>query len=133
MTGKPKTMLELSQMVIAGQKPINDGIKEFIDEFIANPYLTLIEDEPELLNDAAENAYLAGIAEYMAFWIDEEKPAWTENSERFLKSVVFFGAENISPQMQQDTPFSFRRRLLFCGDTMSKIKTMLSSNGRSPN
>ena len=123
-THRPHSLLEVSQWVNQHQKPFQQAIKEFIDYFISHPQKELFLEEPEHLDDSVEHVYLAGLAEYLAFWLNTPKPDWVENKDRFLRKSEHFGGTHSAMIIQMETPFSFRRRLLFCGDTMQKLKAM---------
>lgn len=125
-TQRPHTLLEVSQWVNRQQKEFHEAVKEFIDDFIFHPNREHFMDEPEPMADQVQHVYLAGLAEYLAFWLDEPKPLWVEKPDRFLKESVHFGGDHSTVYVQMETPFSFRRRLLFCGDTLQKLKVMLA-------
>lgn len=119
---RPQTLLEVSQWVNWGRKEFHEAVKEFIDEFVFHPEAERFADEPDRLEDQVQHVYLAGLAEYLAFWIGARNPEWVENQDRFLKESVHFGQQHSTVYIQMETPFSFRRRMLFCGDTLKKLK-----------
>lgn len=121
---RPQTLLEVSLAVLSNRMEFHFAMKEFIDEFIVNPCGEAIIAEPLCLDDVVQHVYLAGVAEYLAFWIGIKKPGWVENPDRFLKESVHFGQQHSTVYIQMETPFSFRRRMLFCGDTMKKLKLL---------
>lgn len=76
----------------------------------------ILLDQPNLRHI---NIWVAGAAEYAAFLIHELPPAWTERSCRFLDRPIISGhGANARRYALVETPFAFRRRLLFSGKTM---------------
>jgi len=63
------------------------------------------------------DAWLAGAAEYEAFMIDQAIPGWTSAPCRFLPEPFYIGGRNSQIVGLAETPFAFRRRLLFTGKT----------------
>lgn len=97
-------------------------MKEFVDD-LSRPgnqhpqiILRMIKDEPAELPSATLNAFLAGVAEFIAQRHDLDVPQWALSESRFLPRPIFWG---IRPQtrahMLAQTPGPFRRRNLFCG------------------
>ena len=78
----------------------------------------MIRDEPPLTGDAYFNAYVAGMAEYLALNFDLAVPKWSWRSQsRFLSKPVFpCNLEKMKAYLLSSTPSAFRRRLIFTGD-----------------
>lgn len=115
--------LEYTDLSIAvTAQRINDGVsprvalKEHADAWnkLKSPHLFQIE--PEITGNDFIDAYLAASAEYEAMISGEEPPIWTQKPQRFLPKPVFTSQ---LPTMKREafakTPFSWRRRNIFCG------------------
>ncbi len=99
---------------------IDSFLREFLDEFYVHPdageRTRMLSDEPALGNDARANAYLAAVAEHLALRNHLAVPAWTAESERFLKLPFFpCGLESLKATLLVESPTAFRRRLIFVG------------------
>lgn len=64
------------------------------------------------------DAWLAGAAEYEAFLIDAVTPDWALQEGRFLKRPHIVGGANGRRYGLMETPFAWRRRMIFGGRTM---------------
>ena len=94
------------------------AIKEHCDAWNGSRDPRLFQEEPPLTAMPWIDAWLAGAAEYEAFLIDEPAPAWTLAPERFLKAPFCVGGPNARKYALVETPFAWRRRLVFSGRTM---------------
>lgn len=129
---RPKSICEVSAEVAEGRNYAS-AVKEFIDEIIAaakppiNAYgFYVISDthftaEPLNLDDPIQRAHLAGLAENLAILSGQEPPEWTTKEAYFLKEPVYAGGKRSQSHLLADTPSAFRRRLLFCGPSLSKL------------
>lgn len=118
--GNSRLTLEVtSQRIINGTQPVI-AIKEHIDEWNRSPDAHLYAAEPSLTGVASLDAWLAGAAEYEAFMIDQECPLWANFPCRFLSEPFVIGGRNSQIIALVETPFAFRRRLVFSGKTFIK-------------
>jgi len=116
----PTTLYDVSVVTNQG-KPFNFAIKEFLDSFIGNPSTLSLVDEPEMMEDPMERAYMAGVAEHLSQYLNGQAPEWSNDPHYFLSQPVVFGRNKSKVQCIVDTPTAFRRRLLFCGLTLTKL------------
>lgn len=114
-----RTLAKTADRIRSGLEPVF-AIKEHIDDWNRNREASLFLDEPEFFSDTEQhwlNAWLAGAAEYEAFLIKQKPPAWTLQADRFLKTPFIQGGENGRRYALIETPFSWRRRMVFTGKT----------------
>ena len=93
------------------------AIKEHIDQWNRSKSGDLHKDEPPLTGIAFVDAWLAGAAEHEASLIDQPVPDWTKSPCRFLDEPFLPSGKNSQMIALAETPFAFRRRLLFTGKT----------------
>lgn len=134
-TPKPKSIAEVAISVRNGHD-YACAVKEFIDEIIIQTIApksrygfyqipsSLYEDAPIGLDVPAHMAHLAGLAENLALLTGSPPPAWTEEQIYFLKEAVFFGGSNSREIIMAETGSAFRRRHLFCGQSLAKFFKM---------
>ena len=100
------------------------GIDGFLREFLDTFYLERDQDaradmlsrEPPLSDDDRTNAYLAAVAEHLAFRDHFTVPAWAGDKARFLKRPFFpAGLESLKATLIVESPTAFRRRMIFVG------------------
>ncbi len=113
------TLAVTAQRIIDGTNP-QIAIKEHIDEWNRSFNALLYESEPPLSGQSWLDAWLAGAAEYEAFMVDQTCPPWVNSSCRFLTEPFFTGGRNSRIIDMTETPFSWRRRLVFTGKTFIK-------------
>lgn len=77
--------------------------------------MTAVFEAPAMLDLQIYDAYLAAVAETLAFAVAQSPPSWTEQPERFLLEPVFSGGPTMRQAMLRETPGPFRRRMLFLG------------------
>ena len=98
-----------------------DGfLREFLDEFYveseAGEREAMLREEPPLLANAQVNAYLAAVAEHLAFRERFVVPDWALREERFLRRAFFpCGLESLKATLLVESPTAFRRRMIFVG------------------
>ena len=116
----PKTLRELAPYVHSpeGWPPAS---RAFLDVFYSaarNTKQAMIDEEPPLTGDGYFNAFVAGMAEYLALGYGLSVPDWSWNSrDRFLRKPVFpCQLEKMKAYLLSSTPTAFRRRLIFTGD-----------------
>lgn len=106
--------------IISGTSPVV-AIKEHVDAWNKTFDANLFNEEPALTGVAYVDAWLAGAAEYEAYVIDLDAPLWVNDESRFLSEPIFFGGKNAKIIAMAETPFAFRRRLLFSGKVSLKV------------
>jgi len=103
-----------------GGEPWRLAARDFLDGFAhAAPEQrqALIEEEPASFDEVAD-AYLAALAEHLAFHHQLSRPAWCVDRRRFLKRMWFASdAPGLRATAIQQSPAAFRRRGLFIGST----------------
>lgn len=112
---RPKTLHAVAQRIQSGI-PLPSAVKEFIDEYQYAPMASMVDVEPVLTGDPVSDAFLGGLAEYIGFHMQIPVPAWALQPSRFLEKPIFMGGRYSHSYMLVKTPFSFRRRNLFCGE-----------------
>lgn len=118
------TLVITAQRIIDGTQPVI-AIKEHIDEWNRSFDALLYASEPPLTGQPWLDAWLAGAAEYEAFMIDQARPEWANSPCRFLTEPFFASDGKNSRAIDLvETPFAWRRRLVFSGRTI--IKEQLS-------
>jgi hypothetical protein len=95
--------------------------RAFLDAFYSvaqDEKQAMIDDEPPLTSNEYFNAFVAGMAEYLAWSYGLAIPAWSWNDRtRFLRKPVFpCKLEKMKAYLLSSTPSAFRRRLIFVGD-----------------
>lgn len=110
------TLYKTAERIAAGTAH-QIAIKEHIDQWNQSRHADLYRDEPPLTGIDYIDAWLAGAAEYEAFIIDQPAPDWTESPCRFLDEPFLPSGKNSRMIALVETPFAFRRRLLFMGQT----------------
>jgi hypothetical protein len=113
------TLAVTAQRIIDGTK-LQVAIKEHIDVWNSSFNALLYASEPPLTCLPHVDAWLAGAAEYEAFMIDQACPAWAKLPCRFLTEPFFTGGKNSRIIDMTETPFAWRRRLVFTGKTTIK-------------
>jgi len=121
MTLMPLLTLHNVSISVHDGKPFNFAIKEFLDVFIASPSKEALAAEPTEIKDDVERVYIAGVAEYLSHYLGEKPPEWSDGDNYFLAKPVVYGANKSKAQYISETPSAFRRRLLFCGATLTKL------------
>ena len=115
--GRPRSLKDVLSL---GQKHGNiDGfIREFLDEFYveqdSKEREAMLQVEPPLTPEDRTNAYLAAIAEHLAFRYHLVVPTWAVQPARFLKLAFFpCGLESLKATLLVESPTAFRRRMIF--------------------
>jgi hypothetical protein len=99
-------------------QPIDVHLREFLDEFYVEPSKAerqrMLEDEPAPTGNSRADAYLAAVAEHLAFRYGLDVPAWALSESRFLHTPHFpAGLESLKAITLVESPTAFRRRLIF--------------------
>ena len=98
-------------------------VKAFLENFVQAEKKALSIDfftQEPLIEDDEIRAYIGGLAEYLSRATDMSPPRWCHQPIYFLKFPVFW-TELPRDILVANTPSAFRRRLLFCGDGVSRI------------
>lgn len=115
---RPRSLAEVARFGVAGN--IDGYLREFLDEFYLAPSpasrMSMLREEPPLLDDPRANAYLAAVAEHLSFRNHLPVPAWTTHPGRFLRSAYFpAGLQSLKARLIMESPTAFRRRMIFVG------------------
>lgn len=99
---------------------IDGFLREFLDEFYSETSGArrecMIVDEPALSGDARTDAYLAAVAEHLAWRTGSSVPTWAGGDARFLARPFFpCGLESLKATLLVESPTAFRRRMIFVG------------------
>lgn len=113
------TLQVTAQRIIAGTDS-QFAIKEHIDEWNNSFNADLYAEEPPLTGVPHVDAWLAGAAEYEAFMVGQVCPEWASAPTRFLAEPFYVGGRNSQIVGLVETPFAWRRRLMFTGATSIK-------------
>lgn len=103
------------------------GLKNFLDNFYANPCPEMLTDEPRLLRDVIHDdgfadAYLGAVAEHLSRKSSWNPPCWCMSRLRMLQDP-FFAASSFKMQrlLLGDSPAAFRWRNIFVSrDSLSR-------------
>lgn len=128
------SLVHTAERIRSGTDPVI-AIKEHADAWNQQHDLELFTEEPVLIEGLLSqsrcastsvsgsagpwlDAWLAGAAEYEAFLIDAVTPDWALQEGRFLKRPHIVGGANGRRYGLMETPFAWRRRMIFGGRTM---------------
>ncbi len=109
----------LKEAVFRGGRGDRDAfLREFLDEFYteadAEGRAAMIVPAPEARGDAPFDAFVAAVAEHLAFVYGPPVPDWCLRSERFLRRAYFpCGLESLKATELVESPTAFRRRMIF--------------------
>ncbi len=118
---RPESLYDYS-VALAKGNPDAWTIEEFLDAFYRVSQTgrqAMIDREPELLAGKIENgevtdAYLAALAEYLAWRDGLLVPEWTQDRRRVMKEPWYAtGISGLKPLLAMESPAAFRRRNLF--------------------
>ncbi|MBI3516046.1 MAG: hypothetical protein HY060_18595 [Proteobacteria bacterium] len=113
---RPKTLVELSRSVLAGETEFDIGLREFLDNFYsaAAPERERSMQSRPLSMDPLRDAYIAATAEHLARRWGLPVPPWTDDHGFELARPHFSGGlESLKAILTAESPTAFRRRLLF--------------------
>lgn len=93
-------------------------LREFLDEFYLErapeARAQMLSEEPPSEDDDRWNAYLAAVAEHLAWQYRLPVPGWTQAPRRFLKRPFYpCGLDSLKAILLVESPTAFRRRLIF--------------------
>lgn len=114
---RPRTLKEASERgARAGHRTYL--LREFLDEFYLErapeTRASMLSEEPPLEGDERWNAYLAAVAEHLAWQYRLPVPDWTGAAGRFLKRPFYpCGLDSLKAVLLVESPTAFRRRMIF--------------------
>ena len=120
---RPQSLSDITDHVVAGA-PLGYAVREFLDHWAALTHDTeraaAWAVSPPILagripDGAVADAYLAAVAEKLAWDHRMEPPEWIFGPERFLRDPWFAASDipGLRPLLLMESPVSFRRRNLF--------------------
>jgi hypothetical protein len=112
-----RTLAEIALRIQGGTTPVI-AIKEFVDDWNRHRDVAQVAEEPVWVQGDDQlwvNYWLAGAAEYGAFLTDQETPLWANQECYFSRMPIVHGGPNMRRYALVETPFAWRRRLLFMG------------------
>ena len=113
-----KTLADIPRQVTAGT-PLAVALGDFLDRFYLRPDAALLAAEPALTPKTATesamlDAYLAGMAEFLARRYGMPIPAWVFGPERWLHRPYFAStAASLRATLIIESPGEFRGRNIF--------------------
>ncbi len=115
---RPKTLAEVAA-IGRDEERLSFAIREFLDEFYAEPLPERLEEEPRSLtttlhDDGLADAYLAGIADHLSRQYKFSPPAWIAGPNRILANP-WFAMKSHGGRMCMliESPPAFRERNIF--------------------
>ena len=118
----PKTLAEVAKLAAQGES-FDLCLRNFLDGFYAQPTVSALEAEPEILaskipqNGEIEDAYLAATAEWLAWRYDLKPPAWAFAPSRSLHRPWFASTlAALRAVLLWESPAPFRSRNLFVSE-----------------
>lgn len=109
----------VAERALAGE-PWRLAVRDFLDDFARTAReerQVLLDDEPSPFDEVGD-AYLAALAEHLAYHHALMRPAWCVEPRRFLRRMWFASdAPGLRATAIQQSPAAFRRRGLFIGAT----------------
>jgi len=115
---RPQTLRDAIQQHIAG-RDFGVALNEFLDEFYMADATTrqqMIEQEPPLIGDVQQDAYIGAVGEHLATrWRLDHVPAWTSGPARDLEWPWFIDgtSDKLRKILLMESPIAFRRRQIF--------------------
>jgi hypothetical protein len=104
------------------------GYRDFLDEFYAKPRRACLIDEPKLLRDVLKDqgyadAFLAAMAEHLAWQYRLPVPPWCRQPGRSLEEPVFaFKTPEGRMFLLVESPTAFRSRNIFISaDALTRV------------
>lgn len=134
----PETVRRVAENVLRGCD-FTSAVKEFGDSILRDLQSkgaraggdalpidpAAFSEEPAPLPNPVQRAYLAGLAEHLASLSAQPAPDWTSAPGAFLAEPVFLGGPRSRDRLLAEAPAAFRRRLLFCGAPLQKLRAIL--------
>lgn len=114
---RPDSLREAVEQHLASGLPLYHSVSEFLDEFYTRPAerQRMVDEEPGLIGDAREDAYVGAVGEHLALRWGLCVPEWVHDPRRFLHDPWYVG--DVGPALAafllMESPMAFRRRLIF--------------------
>lgn len=119
---RPGTLAEVAQLTANGES-FNLCLANFLDEFYAAPDAARLSTEPNLLAPIlaqpghVQDAYLAAVAEHLAYTHGFQIPAWVGKDNRKLRRPWFASQlAGLRAVLILESPPAFRARNLFVSE-----------------
>lgn len=119
---RPGTIAEVAQFTVSGES-FDLCIASFLDEFYAAPNAARLSTEPNLLAPVladpgrVQDAYLAAVAEHLAYTHGFPIPSWVGNKNRKLHRPWFASQlAGLRAVLILESPAAFRARNLFVSE-----------------
>ena len=119
---RPGTLAEVAQFTVSGES-FDLCIANFLDEFYAAPSAARLSTEPNLLAPMladpgrVQDAYLAAVAEHLAYTHGFPIPTWAGNKNRKLHRPWFASQlAGLRAVLILESPAAFRARNLFVSE-----------------
>lgn len=114
---RPQSIAEVARR--AGS--IEFELADFLHAFAARRDYAMLEEEPQLLDDAVDNAYLAATAAYLSQQLGQMAPKWTNAPQRILQRPWFANnSAHLRAVLLVESPAAFRaRNLLVSANALS--------------
>ena len=120
-----RVLASIPWRILRGTRPVI-AIKECCDDWNRYNDRKWYLEEPEWLDQERWlwiNAWVAGAAELSAYYLQDATPEWALEPRRFLKKPFageYLSFTNTRKLNLVETPFPFRRRLIFAGATIQR-------------
>jgi len=119
---RPGTLTEVAQLTVSGES-FSLCLANFLDEFYAAPNAARLSTEPNLLAPVladpgrVQDAYLAAVAEHLAYTHGFPIPTWVGNENRKLHRPWFASQlAGLRGVLILESPPAFRARNLFVSE-----------------
>jgi hypothetical protein len=116
---RPKTLAGVARRAANGES-FDRCLAEFLDEFYAFPDAAALSGEPELLapkrgeQGRVQDAYIAAVAEHLAYHFKLPVPSWVADEERLLHRPWFATPlAALRAVLIHESPPAFRARNIF--------------------
>lgn len=119
---KGYSLADVADRVQNGTDPLI-AIKEWVDAWNRGPECAKYAEMPEWIDEPDlfwVNLWLAGAAEYGASLLGQPTVAWSELPHYFSRKPILHGGVSARHYALLETPFAWRRRMLFSGKTTMK-------------
>lgn len=123
MNPRPQTLQEVARAAVEDPSVFLPLCNMFLDEFYLDhgdkdKQQARIDGPPQVLADTTgsgfHDAWLAAVAEHLALRWELRVPGWVDRPEGFcLTRPEFLGYEAMKPVLLRDSPYPFRRRMIF--------------------
>ena len=118
---QPMTLRDLAREIAAksDEQIRHRLVREFVEEYSWEPAeikCGLLNEQPSSTNDIRYDAFLAALAEHLAYHDGLAVPRWTQEGNRFLEQWWFpVTLPSVRTDALVHSPAAFRRRGIFIG------------------